>query len=232
MQLQFNKIKRIIHHLMLNAYFIPDISFSHGQMGVALTMSEYSRYTNNEIYFDVASYLLDNIVEKIAKNLNYSFSTGLSGIGWGIEYLIQNSFIEGKSLEICEEIDRKIMETDPKRIEDLSLNTGFEGLLHYVIYHLQGTINQNAVFPFDTRYLSDLYDKCILLKKQTKDKAINFLLDIFINFHATGAIQGYNVSIIDFVTIESTDLSERITSYPLDLKEGLSGKLLKIIIEK
>lgn len=61
----FGETERIMHHLMLNAYFIPDIGFFHGQMGVALTMSEYSRHVNNEIYFDVASYLLDNIMEKI-----------------------------------------------------------------------------------------------------------------------------------------------------------------------
>lgn len=41
-------------------------------------------------------------------------------------YLIQNKFIEGESVEVCEEIDNKIMETDPRRISDYTLQTGFE----------------------------------------------------------------------------------------------------------
>lgn len=226
----FGETERIMHHLMLNAYFIPDIGFFHGQMGVALTMSEYSRHVNNEIYFDVASYLLDNIMEKINENLIFSFASGLSGIGWGVEYLIQNGFVEGEGVEICEEIDQKIMKTDPRRIVDMSLDTGFEGILHYVVYHLQGAFKQNIRLPFDERYLSDLYAVCKLLKEQKND--INMLLDIYIDFYTTRTIKGYNMLITDFVTAESTGLSEKLSSYPLGLKDGLAGKLLKIIFAK
>lgn len=38
--------------------------------------------------------------------------------------------------------------------------------------------------------------------------------------------------ITDFVTAESTGLSEKLSSYPLGLKDGLAGKLLKIIFAK
>lgn len=226
----FDDTERITHHLMLNAYFIPDIGFFRGQMGLVLAMSEYSRYANNEIYFDVSSYLLDNIMEKINENLIFSFASGLSGIGWGVEYLIQNGFVEGEGVEICEEIDQKIMKTDPRRIADMSLDTGFEGILHYVVYHLQGAFKQNIRLPFDERYLSDLYAVCILLKEQKND--INMLLDIYIDFYTTRTIKGYNMLITDFVTAESTGLSEKLSSYPLGLKDGLAGKLLKIIFAK
>lgn len=87
--LMFADTERITHHLMLNAYFNPDLGLFHGQMGTVLAMSEYSKYMNNEVYFDVASCLLDNIAGKMHKNLLFSFASGLSGIGWGIEYLIQ-----------------------------------------------------------------------------------------------------------------------------------------------
>lgn len=179
--LMFADTERITHHLMLNAYFNPDLGLFHGQMGTVLAMSEYSKYANNEVYFDVASYLLDNIAGKMHKNLLFSFASGLSGIGWGIEYLIQYGFVEGESVEICEEIDRKIMETDPRRILDFSLDTGFEGLLHYVIYHLQGAMKQNTELPFDDRYLSDIYAICSLLKERIKNTSISILLEVFRN---------------------------------------------------
>lgn len=64
-----------------------DVGLPLGKMGIVLAMSDYSKFTSNEIYFEVASCLLDDIMEKMYKNLDYSFSTGLFGIGWGIEYL-------------------------------------------------------------------------------------------------------------------------------------------------
>lgn len=217
---------------MLHTFFMPDFGLFHGQMGIILAMSEYSRYANNEIYFDAASYLLDNIMEKIHKNLTYSFGSGLAGIGWGIEYLIQLGFVEGESVEICEEIDRKIMETDLKRVADVSLDTGFEGLLHYVICHLQGAIAQKTRLPFDDRYLSDLYETSMQFKGQEKNTSINALLEIYEKFYLSRTIAGYNSSLLSFVTVESDDLSEKITSYPLGLNDGLAGKLLKIIFPK
>ncbi len=98
---KFNDTERIIHHLMLHSYFISDIGLLHGQMGVILALSEYSKHTGNPVYFEAASYLLDNVLEKINKELPFSFSSGLSGIGWGIEYPIQEGFVEGESDEIC-----------------------------------------------------------------------------------------------------------------------------------
>lgn len=68
---QFSCVERITHHLMLNSYFIADLGLFHGQMGVILAMSEYSRYTNSEIYFEVASSLLDNV--RICQYINTSF---------------------------------------------------------------------------------------------------------------------------------------------------------------
>lgn len=47
--LMFADTERITHHLMLNAYFNPDLGLFHGQMGTVLAMSEYSKYSNNEV---------------------------------------------------------------------------------------------------------------------------------------------------------------------------------------
>jgi hypothetical protein len=232
--IKFIDSDRIVHTLMLQSFFITDIGLFEGQMGIVLALSEYSRKKEKDVFFDFSFDLLENIITKVNKGLTFSFNNGLTGIGWGIEYLIQNKFVEGSGVEICDEIDKKIMEVDPRRIFDLSLNTGFEGLLHYVIYHLQGALNTNTEFglPFDDRYLSDLYEICKLLKTRIQDSSINLLLDVYINFYNTGSIKGYNTSVIDFVTVKSTDIFNDITSYPLGLKDGLAGKLLKIICVK
>ncbi|GHV16645.1 hypothetical protein FACS1894179_06630 [Bacteroidia bacterium] len=227
---KFEDDKRIAHYLMLNSYFITDISLWYGQMGIALVMSEYSKYMGNKVYFDVASFLLNNMSEGINGDLALSFASGLTGIGWGIENLIQQGYIEGDSVEICEEIDQRIMEIDIKRISDLSLENGIEGLLHYVIYHLQGAIKQQTKFPFDKMYLSDLYELGMTLKQQNINKRLELLLDIYITFHTTQHIVNYNITgASHFVAVEMINLQNKISSYPIGLRNGLAGILFNAI---
>ena len=226
------RLVRIANVLLLNASFIDNIGLLNGKTGISIFFYEYGRYTGNKIYTDYAGELIDEIYEEIAQNTPLSFSGGLTGIGWGIEYLIQHGFVEGESIDVCEEIDRKIMETDPKRIADFLLDKGFEGLLHYVIYHLQGAIRQKSRLPFDERYLSDLYDACTQLRVQEESEALHLLLDVYKQFYRSGIIENYNVTLVDFVSVESGDFPEKIISYPLGLKEGLAGKLLKTIFVK
>lgn len=229
---KFEDDKRIAHYLMLNSYFITDISLWYGQMGIVLAMSEYSKYMGNKVYFDVALYLLNNISERINGDLVLSFASGLTGIGWGIENLIQQGYIEGDGVEICEEIDQRIMEIDLKRISDLSLENGIEGLLHYVIYHLQGAIKQQTKFPFDKMYLSDLYELSMTLKRQNINKSLALLLDIYTTFYAGQCAVNYRVKESCFVAVDMVDLQDKISSYPMGLRNGLAGILLNAINTK
>lgn len=84
--------------------------------------------------------------------------------------------------------------------------------------------------PFDERYLSDLYDVCT--RCQEGSEALYLLLDVYKQFYRSGIIKNYNVTLVDFVSVESGDFPEKIISYPLGLKEGLAGKLLKTIFVK
>ena len=150
MNINFINSDRIAHALMLKSFFLNDAGLFEGQMGIVLALSEYSRKKEEDAFFDFSFDLLENILLKVNKGLTFSLSNGLAGIGWGIEYLIQN--------------------------------TGFEGLLHYIIYHLQGALNTNTEFglPFDDRYLSDLYKICKMLNERIQDLSISLLLDVYI----------------------------------------------------
>ena len=64
---------------------------------------------------------MNEVFDKIHKKLPVDFGTGLAGIGWAVEYLIQNKTVEDSSLEVCEEIDHMIMKTDPRRLGDLTV---------------------------------------------------------------------------------------------------------------
>ena len=79
------------------------------------------------------------------------FANGLTGIGWGVEYLIQKGFQKGVGVEICEAIDAKLMAVNLRRVHDLSLETGIEGWLHYIMAHAQGAkLQRREAFEWRT----------------------------------------------------------------------------------
>lgn len=225
----FDKKERIAHILMLNSFFESNIGLFEGQVGIAISMCKFYEYTNNDIYSEFVYDLLETILSKVNKGLPFSLATGLSGIGWGVEYLIQNKFVEGESVEICEEIDNKIMETDPRRIKDYSLETGFEGLLLYIVYHLHGTIQQGSKLPFDSTYLSDIYSVCKNLKDKDISESLRSLLNIYIAFAENKTMTDFNPQIIRFTSNVPEIDYDNLTTYPLGLNNGLAGALVDLI---
>jgi hypothetical protein len=102
------RLRRIANVLLLNAGFIDNIGLLNGKMGVAIFFFHYARYTNNEIYERYAGELIDEIYEDINHSTPVDFANGLTGIGWGIEYLVRNGFVEADTDEALEEIDNAI----------------------------------------------------------------------------------------------------------------------------
>ena len=66
------------------------------------------------------------------------FEDGLAGIGWGIEYLVQNKFAEGDTDEILEEIDNKVFKVlNEESLTSFELTNGLTGYLFYLINRLK-----------------------------------------------------------------------------------------------
>jgi len=226
---KFTNSMRVVHTLMLKSFFESNIGLFEGQMGIALAISKFYEYTKNDAFLDYVYDLLELTISKINNGLSISFSNGLSGIGWSIEYLIQNKLVEGESVEICEEIDNKIMEIDPRRIEDYSLETGFEGLLLYVVYHLQGAIKQGTKLPFDNTYLSDIYSVCKSINYKNINKSLNDLSEAYISFVENNMMPVYDQRIINFAAnVPKIDYDKLIT-YPLGLDNGIAGVLVHLL---
>ena len=148
-------LTRIANHLIMNASFLTDLGLYHGKMGIVLFFAHYGRYTGEILYDDFAGELLDEIYSEIHTDMPINFESGLCGIGWGIEYLLENGFMEGDSNEILSEIDAKIMERDLRRIKDLSFRTGLEGISCYIQKRIDSTFRKKDTMPFDDIYLSD-----------------------------------------------------------------------------
>lgn len=168
--MRFTREQKLIHHLVLHSHDTPyAFGLLKGKMGIALALAHYARIRNNNYIDKVADFLMEQITDNLTKNEDIGFANGLSGIGWGIEFLIQNGYMDGNSLEICEEIDRRIMSSDIRRMQDMSFDTGIKGLMKYVLAHLQGGLKNGSV-PFDTVYLNDWIGRLrVLCEEQPGD---------------------------------------------------------------
>lgn len=224
----FNLEQRIIHRLLLNASFIPSAGLLTGQMGIALAFYAYYRHTDCATYGDFAGELLDKALESLDKSVDITFNNGLTGIGWGIEYLLQEGFVDGVGVEICENIDKRIMESDPRRIFDLSLDQGLEGLLHYVLIHISGSIKQNVRLPFDSLYLKDLYTALEQTYKGDIPDSFRSLAEVYMVFMEKREVIDYPFDSFFFIDIVPFDTS-KLVDFPLGIKDGLAGLLLKKI---
>lgn len=228
----FNLEQRIINLLMFRANFLKDTGLLSGKMGIVLFFASYHRLCLESIYETIADELMEQVIEAVHKELPIGLGSGLSGIGWGIEFLIQNGLLEGDSVEICEEIDRKIMERDPRRITDFSLETGLEGILHYVLAHINGTIKGHLAMPFDKTYLFDLYSTLDSLSgKEGMNEDLVHLIDEYVQFYEGRKSISYKPAITSFIGLSDVD-ENKITTYPIGIKDGLTGFLFKSFIER
>lgn len=151
-------LNRIVNHLILHSCSLDDVGLFHGKTGVVLFFAHYARYTGIEMYDDFAEKLLEDIANNISKALPINMEFGLCGIGWGINYLIQNGFMKGDPNEILADIDEKIMERDLRRVKDLSLETGLMGIYYYIQSRIEFSVCNGKDVPFDHSYLSEWRD--------------------------------------------------------------------------
>ena len=149
--------KELMTTLILHSNDNPNaIGLLTGQTGIVLTIANYARQYDSPMLEDVADFLMSNVTDKISKFTECGFSTGLCGIGWGLEYLIQRGIMDGNTNELLGEIDNRIMQLNLRYIDDVSLKTGILGIWHYVWARIQGNMLNGNTLPFTDSYLVEL----------------------------------------------------------------------------
>ena len=56
----------------------------HGKMGLKLRFVHYFRHSGLMVFDDTANELIDELTAKIQTEMPVGFTSGLSGVGWGI----------------------------------------------------------------------------------------------------------------------------------------------------
>ena len=210
--------KERLYHILLHCCEITDNGLYEGKMGIVLALATYARQMKFKAIEDFACYLLQRTLHSLHKNMPSIFADGLCGMGWGIEYLVQNGFIHGDTKDICEEIDKKITELSPLRITDLSRESGIEGLLMYVNAHMANNRNKNV---FSTSFLSEL--QTVALNTQKTSSSLNKQKDIFLSLR-NGESPFIDMSLQQFIDPPKGNV---INWNNLGLHKGLAGLLLQ-----
>lgn len=154
-----NILKHIADQCILRGLFHKDLGLWDGKMGMSLFLFLMFRYTGNRWYEEFAGELLTIVCKELSYYNTFHFSDGLCGIGWSIELLKAENFINEDTDIILEDIDRQMMNWDITRITDTSLETGLTGIIAYVRSRLDSQ-RETEHTPFEKSYLEKLNNVC------------------------------------------------------------------------
>lgn len=104
----------------------------HGRSGLAMVYFVIYTITGEKKYFIKGQNLIEELTDNISNVEGLDLDKGLAGIGWAVEWFIENKFVEGNSDELLEDLDDELY----KRViysksENLSLENGTIGKALY-----------------------------------------------------------------------------------------------------
>ena len=160
---------KIMHAFIVHNNTIKDVGLLHGKMGIVLCSFHIGRVNDNNAFTLFAEDMLNKVIESLHKNIPIDFENGVTGIGWAVEYLIQNEFIEANADEVLEEIDEKVFKTllYKENVIDDTLS-----MIHYLISRMCYRIDENT-----NEYVEEIkYNITLLidiLKQKIASKGVN-----------------------------------------------------------
>lgn len=149
---------KIADYLLLHAPRIHDIGLFHGKMGITIALYLYSIKCSDEQMGEFAWELFQEVYEGIHCDMPVGLENGLAGIGYGTALLNRLGMLDGDLNNVLLEIDRKIMERDPRRMTDRSVRNGTAGIRLYL--SLRKSLGE--LLSFDNNYLKEIQDTCRL----------------------------------------------------------------------
>ena len=108
-----------------------DNSLMIGRSGIALFFFYYSKLANDQSSSDLGFDIISKIFDQLSlRNIHHSLSEGLAGIGWTLEHLILNDFIEFEDEQGLADLDACLF-----KVMKETMKQGNYDLLHGAIGH-------------------------------------------------------------------------------------------------
>lgn len=177
----YSCLERIAHVLIYNIDNLKSPGLYEGTLGLSLFFFEYHRLSGKQKYFDLANYLLEkSIVNLLAIKEDYSLSSGIVGIAWGIEYLAQHNYIENNTDEVLDEINTLTSTLKITNISDVSIQNGILGYGLLLIIRIKNPLfNNNG--PQKANEINQLTNILNFIEKiDNSNLSMKILVDILI----------------------------------------------------
>lgn len=117
-----------------------------GQMGKVISLFQQSQSDDNSQIEEDAQLAFNSLLEACAeRGIGFSYADGLCGIGVGVEYLLQEAYIEGDANEVLGRFDSLLFRIITARPAiDTSIAHGMLGIAYYFYYRLKAQITSEA----------------------------------------------------------------------------------------
>lgn len=180
---------KISNLLLMAEDQVQNIGLIRGKMEICIFLYHSSRETNSNTYDESAGIILDTIMDGLNSHMDLSFSEGLCGIRYGLNYLIGNKFIDADPDELFIDVDNKILAgINEDQIYDLRSNSPLFSSGMYMLdqagrsnmeLYLKSTLGKCRNFCENT------YNETFLLDKKTSIY-LNSVLYFLISLHKRG----------------------------------------------
>lgn len=155
MKTEFTHEQHIPNNLMLHSTSISDIGLLHGKVGIAIYFHHLARQSGKSVFSEFAGKLINEVTNSISTETPFDFESGITGIGWAIEYLIQNGFIDADADDMLEEFDTKVYQVLIHEQKDIATTLAIG---HYLVSRLRYRVkNEETIAVLDLKYQTILY---------------------------------------------------------------------------
>ncbi len=132
----------------------------NGQTGLCITYFLLSDLFSDTDFGERANQLLANISDNICNVEEFDFENGLAGIGWGIEWMVQNGYIQADTNEVLEDLDDELYKAVVyAKSPNISLENGAVGKAMYFYKRL----NAQNKLTIRNRYRNICNQECLVL---------------------------------------------------------------------
>ena len=213
--------KQIIYHLILKSASTNDLSLFTGKMGIVVAFHDFLRKNRDDVLYDYQLNLLNQITDNICNLQDLNFSSGLLGIGWGLEYISQsNDYNLG---EIKNYIEEKIIAIKINKFQSYINIDEINYLIDYILIRAKNSIINNNCISFEKDYIKEILDYFSFININLVDYTLKFNILELEKIYLGDFNLNYNP---DFNKI----ILEREFCFDIiGLRNGIAGKLVKLI---